>query len=698
MQNHNSDDESLFSSSGDNAQMHQLLHRNNPSTSNHPLSSEREPNASTIDVDGGLPPDNAMDPLDEDLSYSPGSSGDDDSYSSDAGFSTSLYESFLSELMDDGDNHNNGGVHIFGHSLPRFSGNYKLELSDPSPDRRHPAPYLRFAVYRYLIESQDLPIPSPMNLVHTGYEFPLTHEHALAIDQISITYKGEDFSLAEFRDLFPYQFTKMAVLGELPNVLVPTIREPRMSLDFCLPVLYNGMNIENLLSVDVAQLQGQLDESHNWTVVAKMDRVYEAKVLYGSAPPHDNERVTIASSSGRIPGTVNACNSPTNLNILFQQKNVRERARNALTTMNNWKNQLRMQGTTVIQLATDFVLSIRARDFTRAFVVAGWISLQTLTVEGNKNDVLDLLMRIEEPWAYGNLTHGDCVCPLRRDSGRPWYTLYPTNEERLHAFKLFIVRFYQYAVLRYAINMNFRQDFNVVPPGVPIQYYGRGPLDDIHRPSGTDLLQVALTLFNDDVRSERTNPLLNENNTWTLLGEQIKTMKQHSTFEFRPVFEVIGQLWDTRQSTFHVPFQLKPGSTRWTPFLSGFYGHPLNVHGHARLMTYTLSSTGHTQWESTEYHYHDFDDPNYHPYADDDWNPWRNDEHQDNDMCFETTRLKSVVDSWTYPRLCLPRMPIADGKYFEITTDVVHGSLSYFPRPREYLKPFGIDLEQVFHR
>ena len=143
------------------------------------------------------------------------------------------------------------------------------------------------------------------------------------------------------------------------------------------------------------------------------------------------------------------CNPPSNLNILFQQKHVRERARNALATMNNWKNKLRTQGTTVLQLATDFVLSVKAQDFTRAFVVAGWISLQTLTVEGNKNDVLDLLMRIEEPWAYENLTHGDCVCPLRRDSGRPWYTLHLTNEERLHAFKLFIVRFYQYAVLRY---------------------------------------------------------------------------------------------------------------------------------------------------------------------------------------------------------------------------------------------------------
>ena len=177
------------------------------------------------------------------------------------------------------------------------------------------------------------------------------------------------------------------------------------------------MSVENLLSIDVAQLQGQLDESPNWTVVAKMNCVYEAKVLYGGTPPHHNEHVTIASSSGHIPGTVNACNPPSNLNILFQQKHVRERARNALTTMNNWKNKLRMQGTTVLKLATDFVLSVKAQDFTRAFVVAGWISLQTLTVEGNKNDVLDLLMRIEEPWAYGNLTHGDCVCPLRRDSG-----------------------------------------------------------------------------------------------------------------------------------------------------------------------------------------------------------------------------------------------------------------------------------------
>ena len=134
MQNHNSDDESLFSLSVDKAQMHQLLHRANPSTLNHPLPSEPEQNASTIDVDGGLPPDNAMDPLDEDSSYSPGSSDDDDSYSSNGGFSTSLYESFMSKLMDDGNNDNNGGVHIFGHSLPRFAGNYKLELSDPSPD------------------------------------------------------------------------------------------------------------------------------------------------------------------------------------------------------------------------------------------------------------------------------------------------------------------------------------------------------------------------------------------------------------------------------------------------------------------------------------------------------------------------------------------------------------------------------------
>jgi len=142
--------------------------------------------------------------------------------------------------------------------------------------------------------------------------------------------------------------------------------------------------------------------------------------------------------------------------------------------------------------------------------------------------------------------------------------------------------------------MNFRQDFNVVPPGVPIQYYDKGPLDDSHRPSGADLLQVASNLFNHDVRSKRTNPLLGENNTLTLLGEQIKTMKQHSPFKLRPVFEVVGQLWDTRQSTFHVPFQLKPGSTSWTPCLSGFHGHPLNVHGHARLMTYTLSSSAHT--------------------------------------------------------------------------------------------------------
>ena len=52
--------------------------------------------------------------------------------------------------------------------------------------------------------------------------------------------------------------------------------------------------------------------------------------------------------------------------------------------MNNWKNKLRMQGTTVLQLATDFVLSVKARDFTRAVVVAGWISLQTLTVEGTR--------------------------------------------------------------------------------------------------------------------------------------------------------------------------------------------------------------------------------------------------------------------------------------------------------------------------
>ena len=141
-----------------------------------------------------------------------------------------------------------------------------------------------------------------MNLVHTGYEFPLTHEHAHAINQIPITYKGKDYSLAEFCDLFPYQFTKMAVLGELPNVVVSTIHEPCISLDFCLPVLYNGMNVENLLSVDVAQLQGQLDESPNWTVVAKMNCVYEAKVLYGGTPPHHNERVTIASSSGLIPG------------------------------------------------------------------------------------------------------------------------------------------------------------------------------------------------------------------------------------------------------------------------------------------------------------------------------------------------------------------------------------------------------------
>ena len=105
----------------------------------------------------------------------------------------------------------------------------------------------------------------------------------------------------------------------------------------------------------------------------------------------------------------------------------------------------------------------------------------------------------------------------------------------------------------------------------------------------------------------------------------------------------IGQLWNTRQSTFHVRFQLKRGSTRWTPFLSGFYCHPLNVHGHVRLMTYTLSSSGHTQWQSTEYH--DMDDHNYHRNEDDDWNPWPIDEHWDNEMCFETTRLKSVVDS-----------------------------------------------------
>ena len=99
----------------DNAQTHQLLHRANPSTSNHPLPSEPEQNSSTINVDGGLPPNNAMDPLDEDSSYSPGSSDDDDSYSSDCGFSMSLYESFMSELMDDGNNDNNGGVHIFDH-------------------------------------------------------------------------------------------------------------------------------------------------------------------------------------------------------------------------------------------------------------------------------------------------------------------------------------------------------------------------------------------------------------------------------------------------------------------------------------------------------------------------------------------------------------------------------------------------------
>ena len=76
----------------------------------------------------------------------------------------------------------------------------------------------------------------------------------------------------------------MAVFGELPNVVVPTIRKPCMSLDFCLPVLYNGMNDENLLSVDVAQLQGQLDESPNWTVVAKMDCVYEANRFCTAVP------------------------------------------------------------------------------------------------------------------------------------------------------------------------------------------------------------------------------------------------------------------------------------------------------------------------------------------------------------------------------------------------------------------------------
>ena len=92
------------------------------------------------------------------------------------------------------------------------------------------------------------------------------------------------------------------------------------------------------------------------------------------------------------------------------------------------------------------------------------------------------------------------------------------------------------------------------------------------------------------------------------------------------------------------------------------------------------------------------DNPNYHPNEDDDWNPWPIDEHRDIEMCFETTRLKSVVDSWTYPELCLPRMPIANGKSFEITTDIVRGSFLYFPHPREYLKPFGIDLEQVFCR
>ena len=118
---------------------------------------------------------------------------------------------------------------------------------------------------------------------------------------------------------------------------------------------------------------------------------------------------------------------------------------------------------------------------------------------------------------------------LRHDSGRPWYTLHPTNEERLRAFKLFIVRFCQYAVLRYAINMNFRQDFNVVPPGLHIQYYDKGPLGDSHQPSGTDLLRVASTLFNDDVKSERPIILLEANNKLMLLDEQIKTMNVLST-------------------------------------------------------------------------------------------------------------------------------------------------------------------------
>ena len=325
--------------------------------------------------------------------------------------------------------------------------------------------------------------------------------------------------------------------SRLSDQRVPTIDFIKPSLDFCTRPRFQGYSINALMDVNVA-LEGMiLTDDDTLQAREKIPLVYAMRSLYPEGAMSSRDRAAISLSDGSGLGQPMRTECPT-LTQPFRQDQLftmAERAYEYLQTEVQAKFSQHFPDHR--PMVVDFVLSLRnivydddgnehrvIPDFTTAFFKAGLLSLRTLLVWGKLDDALDLMMRVEEIWAF-------CDCPQRREDG-PWYLQYESKTERLKAFKLFILKIYNLAALKFSL---------------------------VTQPTGGEVFaphefeSVADLLFSEDPRRLCTD-VLQVNGRITDLGKKILKIRRSGGLRttFRPVFHDPGDF-------LYVPMQCKPG-------------------------------------------------------------------------------------------------------------------------------------------